>query len=78
MKITYDPEVDALYIQLKDGEPGSTKIIEDGVHVDMDPDQHIIGIEILYARDRFGDKNVGTVLFENLALTMPDEECEDC
>jgi uncharacterized protein YuzE len=74
MKITHDPEVDALFMQLKEGEPGSTRSIEDGVTVDFDADQHIIGIEILYARDRYGDKNVGTVLYENLALTMPGEE----
>ena len=44
MKITYDPEADALYIELRDARPGDSMDIEEGVTVDLDGEGHIIGL----------------------------------
>jgi len=51
MKITYDAEVDALYIQLRQLEPGQAenRDLGDGIVADFAPDGRIAGIEILDA-----------------------------
>ncbi len=50
MKITYDPEVDALYIRLID-EPVqvTTHRLSEDVAINYAPDGHIVGFEILDA-----------------------------
>ena len=52
MKIQYDPEVDALYIELRDVYADHNVDIEEGVSVDLDVDGHIVGLEILDASER--------------------------
>lgn len=52
MRITYDPEVDALYIALREGVADDSVDIEDGVTIDLDADGHILGVEVLDARRR--------------------------
>ncbi len=54
MRLTYDPEADALYIELKPDKPADSRDIEEGVTVDLDGAGHIIGIEILDAQKRLG------------------------
>jgi len=46
MKITYDREVDALYIRFKDTTV-TTKHCEEGIALDYDAANHLAGIEIL-------------------------------
>ena len=68
MKITYDREVDALYIQFKETTV-TTKHLAEGIAADYDADGHLAGIEILNAVDRFGDPSVfKQVVLEDLAL----------
>jgi len=52
MKINYDSEVDALYIEFRDILAAKNIDIEEGVTVDLDKDNHIVGIEILDAQER--------------------------
>ena len=52
MRITYDPEVDALYIALREGVADDSMDVEDGVTVDLDAGGHILGVEVLDARRR--------------------------
>lgn len=47
MKVEYDREADALYIQLREVHPQDNLGIEDGVTVDVDADGHIVGVETL-------------------------------
>ena len=54
MKMTYDPEANALYIELRDVDPADSRDIEEGVTVDLDARGHIVGLEILDARERLG------------------------
>ena len=48
LKITYDPEVDALYICFKETSV-TTKHLEEGIAFDYDASDHLAGIEILDA-----------------------------
>lgn len=51
MKITYDREVDALYIRFTDTTV-TTKYLEDAIALDFDAANHLAGIEILDAAQR--------------------------
>ena len=68
MRITYDAEADALYIELRDVPAKVGREIADGVTVDLDAQGRIIGLEILDARERIGDAVLAdSVLIEQLA-----------
>ena len=72
MKITYDPEGDALYIALRDAPAADGIDIEEGVSVDLDKDGHIIGIEILDASERLTPEELVNVSYENLLLATTE------
>ncbi len=52
MKIEYDPEVDALYIQIREAQAERTEELESGVIVDYDDRGNLIGMEVLNASKR--------------------------
>jgi YD repeat-containing protein len=54
MKITYDAEVDALYIQFLETTV-TTEHLAEGIAADYDAEGRLAGIEILDALKRFGD-----------------------
>ncbi len=68
MKIEYDKESDALYIQLKDARVDDNVDIEDGVTIDLDENKHIIGIEILGASNKLSLENITSVTISNLPV----------
>ncbi|MCX6022059.1 MAG: DUF2283 domain-containing protein [Chloroflexi bacterium] len=69
MIITYDSEVDALYIRFIETTV-TTQHVAEGIAVDYAADGRIAGIEILDARQRCGDPAVfQRVVLENIALT---------
>jgi len=68
MKITYDSEVDVLYIRFIETTV-TTKHITEGISVDYDAEGRIAGIEILDAVKRFGDKQpLKQIIFEEIGL----------
>jgi uncharacterized protein YuzE len=68
MKITYDHDVDALYIRFKDTTV-TTKHMSEGIAADYDADGYLAGIEILDAMKRLGDPNVfKQIILEDIAL----------
>jgi uncharacterized protein YuzE len=68
MKITYDREVDALYIRFKETTV-TTKHLAEGIAVDYDAEGLLAGIEILDAMKRLGDPQVfKQVILEDIAL----------
>jgi uncharacterized protein YuzE len=68
MRISYDSEVDALYIRFIETKV-TTKNVAEGVAIDYDSDGKIAGIEILDAVRRFGSKDVfKKVTLEDIAL----------
>jgi len=66
MKITYDREGDALYIQLRDVPAVDAVDIEEGVVADLDEDGHIIGFEVLDAKERLSAEDLSSVSYEEL------------
>jgi uncharacterized protein YuzE len=72
MKITYDREVDALYIRFKETTV-TTKHLEEGISADYDAEGRLAGIEILDAVKRLGDPQVfKQVILEDIALSVPE------
>jgi uncharacterized protein YuzE len=68
MKITYDSDVDALYIRFKETTV-TTNHLGEGIAADYDEHGMLAGIEILDAVKRFGDPMVfKQVILENVAL----------
>ena len=76
MKIEYDPQVDALYVQLRDVPIHDSIDVEPGVTVDRDDQGHIIGIEILDARERVGADPLAAVSIERLSPAKEPSEAE--
>ena len=73
MKITYDREVDALYIRFKETTV-TTKHLDEGISADYDADGRSAGIEILDAVKRLGDPQVfRQVILEDIALGKPEQ-----
>jgi len=57
MRISYDSEVDALYIRFIETTV-TTKHVAEGIAVDYAADGRVAGIEVLDARKRFGDEGI--------------------
>jgi uncharacterized protein YuzE len=68
LKIEYDKEADALYIQLREASVEDNIDIEEGVTVDLDEKKHIVGIEILDASKRLSLKDLVNITIENLPV----------
>ena len=68
MKIEYDKEADALYIQLRDALVGDNIDIEEGITVDLDENRHIVGIEILDASKKLSLRDLVNITIENLPV----------
>ena len=52
MKVSYDKEVDALYIELSSEKPEGVVEIEEGMNIDVTSDGIIVGIELIDASKR--------------------------
>jgi uncharacterized protein YuzE len=61
MQIDYDPQADAIYIRLRDGEVDDTQQVSKYIHVDVDEAGVPIGLEILFASRILADQDVTTV-----------------
>lgn len=68
MKIEYDREADALYIQLREAYVDDNVDIEEGVTIDLDEKRHIVGIEILDVSKKLSLKDIVNITIENLPL----------
>jgi uncharacterized protein YuzE len=53
MKIDYNPQADAMYIQFKEGKVDNTLEVGRNIFVDLDKDGTYLGIEILFTSRRF-------------------------
>jgi uncharacterized protein YuzE len=52
MKIRYSPDVDALYISLREADIIESDEISNGIIVDYDEDGDVVGIEILWFSEK--------------------------
>ena len=68
MGITYDAEVDALYIRFREATVTTIHLAE-GVALDHDGDGHLPGIEVLDARHHLGSlDSFRQIVLEDIAL----------
>jgi uncharacterized protein YuzE len=76
MRITYDPEADALAIYLRENaEYADAADIEEGVLAWLDPDGHIIGLEVIGAKERLGGDPLDCLSIVRLnERTCPNED----
>ena len=74
MKIRYDAEVDAIYLEFRPLEPGTAECRElsPDVTADYGPDGKLAGLEILDASQVFGDQ-VGSVVLELAPVAVSHE-----
>jgi len=70
MRIEFDQEADALYVQIHEDYVAHVKEIEEGVIVDFDRDRKIIGIEILDVTKRFPLEDLVNLNIENLPVKL--------
>ncbi len=68
MKITYDREVDALYIRLLEGEHQCRTLrLNEEISLNIGEGEVLVGIEVLDAKQVLGRGSVPTVVLENLS-----------
>jgi YD repeat-containing protein len=71
MRISYDPEVDALSIIFRDTTV-TTQALAEGITAEYDAQGRLVGIEILDAVKQLGDPSVlQQVVLERLGPAMP-------
>jgi uncharacterized protein YuzE len=68
MKIEYDAEADALYIQLRESPPDDNIDLEEGISVDLEENKNTIGIEILDVSKKLSKEDLSKITIENLTL----------
>jgi len=62
MKITYDPEIDAVYIRLLDGEHQCRTLrLNDEIALNIGEGETLVGIEILDAKEVLGKGKIPKV-----------------
>ena len=71
MKISYDKEVDALYIRLLEtNEECRTLRLTDEIALNIGPHEQLIGIEILDAKQILGKGEVPSIVIENIRYAI--------
>ncbi len=71
MKISYDPETDALYIRLLEGpQECRTLRLNEEVALNIGPGETLVGIEILDAQQVFGKGGIPPISLENVQVAQ--------
>ena len=71
MKISYDSEIDALYIKLVEGnQECRTLQLTEEIALNIGQDELLVGIEILNAKEILGSGNVPNVILENIPFSV--------
>ena len=69
MKISYDPEIDALYIRLLDGEHECRTVrLTEEVALNIGVGEKLVGIEVLDAKKVLGGGKLPPLFVENVPL----------
>jgi len=69
MKISYDPEIDALYIRLVEGKQECRTVrLNEEIALNIGPDEMLVGIEVLDAKEVLGQGRLPEVTLENIPL----------
>ena len=69
MRITYDSEVDALYVRLLEGKYECRTVrLNEEIALNIGPEEELVGIEILDAKQVLGGGQLPSVVLENIPL----------
>ncbi len=69
MKISYDSEIDALYIRLIEGKHQCRTLrLTDEIALNIGESELLVGIEILDAKEIVGSGELPSVVLENVSL----------
>jgi len=66
MKITYDKEADAMYVELTEKKFSKCKKIDDNTILDLDKEGNVIGIELLFVSERLPNEFSTNIIIEGL------------
>lgn len=66
MKLTIDPDADALYLRLSDTQIVDSETVGSGVILDYDSQDRIVGVEMLHLSKRAPQADLQRLLFETL------------
>jgi uncharacterized protein YuzE len=67
MKITYDPEIDALYIRFVEGRQECRTVrLNEEVALNIGEGETLVGIEVLDAKEVLGSGKVPSIVLEGL------------
>lgn len=69
-QINYDPQADAIYIRLREGEVDNTLPVGKYIYADVDADGVPLGLEILFASRVMASKALTSVSF-NVSQILP-------
>ncbi len=61
MKIHYYKDTDSLYIELRDKPSSDSREVVDGVQIDLDENQNIVGIDIDHASQKLDLTSLETI-----------------
>jgi uncharacterized protein YuzE len=71
MKISYDKEVDAVYIRLIEGEQQCRTLrLNDDIALNIGKGEQLVGIEILDASQVLANGNLPNVILENIKYQL--------
>ncbi|GBF80302.1 DUF2283 domain-containing protein [Aphanothece sacrum] len=71
MKISYDAEIDALYIRLVEGKHECKTVqLTDEMALNIGVNELLVGIEIIDAKEVLGSGNIPNVILENIPFTV--------
>jgi uncharacterized protein YuzE len=73
MKLTVDPEVDALYLRLNEADIVDSEQVASGVVLDYDAQDNVVGVEVLHLSKRGGPVEIEKLVFEILRSRQPEE-----
>ena len=74
MKLTVDPEADALYLRLNDAEIADSEQVASGVILDYDAKDNVVGVEMLNLSKRARRADLERLLFETLGASAAPQE----
>ena len=70
MRIEYSKTADAPYVYFQEVEAARSEDVQEGIVVDFDAQDQLVGIEILDVRSRLSVKDLVNVSTENLPLEL--------
>jgi len=73
MKLTVDPQADALYLRLNDAAIADSEQVASGVILDYDAQDNVVGVEMLNLSKRARKEDLKRLLFETLGVSTPQE-----